>query len=40
MIFIKEVLTKSKRELDLLKNDCNYIIVSNDNYRDFYRHCQ
>jgi dephospho-CoA kinase len=24
-----------EQELDLLKNECNYIIVSNDNYKDF-----
>ncbi|HNP22618.1 MAG TPA: AAA family ATPase [Panacibacter sp.] len=33
--FYKRSAHKVERELDLLKNDCNYIIVSNDNYRDF-----
>lgn len=27
---------KVERELDLLKYDCNYVIVSNEDYRDFF----
>ena len=33
--FNKRSSHKVEQELDILKNNCNYIIVSNDNYKDF-----
>ena len=38
--FYKRSAHKVERELDLLKMTVTTLSSQNDNYRDFYRHCQ